>query len=318
MRYLSASALFLAAAAAPILQAQSAPPPPEPQDEVIHMDVRRVVLYATVRDSRNHYVDNLSQSDFALRLDGKPVHISGFSHADVPVAIGLVIDASGSMVDKKKEVIAAALGFIRASNPQDETFVVFFNDVITFPQQGDHEFTNSISELEKALERLNTVGQTAMYDGIYAALDQLKKSHISKKVLVVISDGADNRSMKSSAQVVRAASDSGAVVYCIGIYDRDDQEAQPSVLRRLAHDTGGESFFPIKLDEVGTVCRSIAHDIRNQYILEFTPPETANDTAYHQIQLSARVPGQGALKVRTRAGYFGPDAPNPGEQNKKK
>jgi VWFA-related protein len=276
------------------------------EESVISVDVSRVVLYVTVRDSKMGYVGNLTQQDFTVKENGRPQEIRQFSRGEVPVAVGLVIDNSQSMFNKRKEVIAAAKAFIRASNPQDEMFVVHFNEDIVFGLPEGKDFSSDQAELDKALERLTAEGQTALYDAIYKALNHLAKSNLTKKALFVISDGGDNRSKKKLQDVLKAADLSGALFYAIGIYDPMDGEANPEVLRKLAHGTGGEAFFPQSLAVISELCETIARDLRNQYMLVYAPASNPNDASYHKVEVS--VPSRRHLTVRTRTGYYGPAA----------
>ena len=279
--------------------------PPADASQTISVDVRRVVLYVTVREGRTGYVGDLTKENFVVKEDGKVQQIRQFSRDDVPVAVGLVIDNSQSMLNKRNEVVGAAKAFVAASNPGDETFVVHFNDKITFGLPADRRFSNDREELGRALERMELAGETALYDAVRAALDHLKEATLTKRALFVISDGGDNRSSTKMKDVIKAAEFSGALFYAIGIYDPHDADANPEALKRLARGTGGEAFFPATLAEVGTLCESIARDLRNQYTLVYAPPERLNDSSFHKIDVSVKDPKGRRLTVRTRTGYYG-------------
>jgi VWFA-related protein len=288
------------------------------QTLTISMDVQRVVLYVTVREGKTGYVGNLTKGNFTVREDGRPQEIHEFERADVPVAVGLVIDNSQSMLNKRQEVVAAAKAFVRASNPQDEMFVIHFSETIRFGLPNDKMFSSDHAELEVALDRMNLEGHTALYDAVQVALDHLAKSHLTKKALFVISDGGDNRSARKMDDVVKAADLSGALFYAVGIYDVLDGDANPGAIRRLAKSTGGESFFPKDLVEVSELCESIARDLRNQYMIVYAPPQRINDSAYHRIEVSVKDPQKRKLKVTSRSGYYGFAVKSPGTGKEKK
>jgi VWFA-related protein len=166
-------------------------------------------------------------------------------------------------------------------------------------------FSSDRAELDSALDRMDLFGETALYDAIQVALDHLEKAKLTKRALFVISDGGDNRSATKMKDVVRAAELSGALFYAIGIYDPMDGDANPDALKRLAHGTGGEAFFPKTVEEVRGLCESIAHDLRNQYTLVYAPPERANDSAFHRVEVSVKDPKGRKLTVRSRTGYYG-------------
>jgi VWFA-related protein len=291
---------------ATFLAAQPDAAKPTEERTSISMNVSRVVLYATVRQGKTGFVGDLTKDNFIVRDDGKVQEIKQFSRDDVPVAVGLVIDNSQSMLNKRNEVVAAGKAFVRASNPNDEVFVVHFNDNITFGLPNDRMFSSNREELDRALDKTNLEGHTALYDAIQVALDHLKNSTLTKRALFVISDGGDNRSAAKVKDVVKAADLSGALFYAIGIYDPLDGDAKPEALERLAEATGGEAFFPKNLEQIGVLCESIARDLRNQYTLVYAPPERPpNDSAYHRVEISVKDPQKRKLRVTSRSGYYG-------------
>ena len=272
----------------------------------LRLNANMVVLSATVLDRYNAPVSGLSKDDFQIYEDGKLQQIKQFSREDIPVTAGIVVDNSGSMGAKRDDVIAAALAFARSSNPQDQMFVVNFNDSVSFGLPPGEPFTDRQEELQLALSRIKTIGQTSLYDGIVAALDHVHQGSRDKKVLVLISDGGDNVSKHSLAQVLGMAKQTTAIIYAIGIFDEQDGDQNPGVLRRLAGETGGEAFFPESSKEVPTICEEIAHDIRSQYTLAYVPAIAADDGSYRTIEVRASAHGRGRLSVRTRAGYSVP------------
>jgi VWFA-related protein len=289
----------------PLALGQDAVPPPPDEHAAISMDVRRVVLYVTVREGKTGFVGDLAKENFVVKEDGQVQQIRQFTRDDVPVSVGLVIDNSQSMLNKRSEVVAAAKAFIAASNPSDETFIVHFNDKVSFGLSPDHPFSSDRAELDSAIDHMALRGETALYDAIQAALEHLKKAPVTKQALFVISDGGDNRSTTKMKDVIKAAELSGALFYAIGIYDPMDGDANPDALKKLAQGTGGEAFFPQTLAEVSGLCESIARDLRNQYTLVYAPPERINDASFHKIDVSVKDPKRRKLTVRSRSGYYG-------------
>ena len=273
---------------------------------ILKLDANMVVLSATVLNRHNTPVSGLTKDDFQVYEDGKRQQIRQFSSEDIPVTAGIVVDNSGSMGPKRDDVIAAALAYARSSNPQDQMFVVNFNDHVSFGLPPSMAFTDRQDKLQLALSRIATIGQTALYDGIVAALDHLNQGARDKKVLILISDGGDNASKHSLAQVVAMAKQTTAIIYAIGIFDEQDGDRKPGVLSRLARETGGEAFFPESSKEVTSICEGIAHDIRSQYTLMYVPAITDGDGGYRTVEVRASAHGHGHLSVRTRAGYSVP------------
>ncbi len=282
-----------------------------PGDEyTINVNVDMVVLHATAQDHKNSPVSGLDKNDFQIYEDGALQQIKYFSHEDIPVTVGLVVDNSGSMGPKRTDVVAAALAFARSSNPQDQIFVVKFNEKVSFVLPDNTPFTDNMAQLEMALSRIAATGQTALYDAVAAALEHLKKGTRDKKVLIVVSDGGDNASKHKLPEIKALIGQPDAIIYTIGIFDEQDGDRNPHVLKQLAKDTGGEAFLPESLKDVAPICERIAHDIRNQYTLAYVPTNRKRDGTYRAIQVKASVPGRGRLSVRTRTGYVAPAAPS--------
>jgi len=265
--------------------------------------VRRVVLYATVRGT-DGFVADLTRADFTVLEDGKRQELLEFMREDVPVAIGLLVDNSGSMLNKQAEVVEAAKTFVRATNPQDDIFVLHFNEELNYGLPRDVPFTSDRDLLSEALNRIRLDGRTALYSAIAEGLEHLSKSMLTKKALIVISDGGDNASQVRLDDVVKRADLSGASFFGIGIYDPQDGEADPGALRNLANRTGGESFFPERLDEVRSLCERIALTLRNQYTLSYSPRSVDSKPTYHRIEVKVNDPKKRKLTVRTRTGYY--------------
>jgi VWFA-related protein len=269
----------------------------------ISISVDEVVLHATVRNHRGIPVAGLGKNDFRISEDHVPQSIKHFSHEDIPVAVGLVIDNSGSMRPKRAEVIAAALAFAGSSNPQDQMFLVNFNEHVSFGLAPDILFTDQPDQLKVAMGTVKAGGKTALYDAVAVALEHLKKGNRDKRVLIVVSDGADNASVHNKAQMLSLATQSDAIIYALGIYEPDDPENKnPHVLRELSKASGGEAFFPEALREVLPICERIAHEIRNQYTISYVPTNQKQDGTYRTIEARAT----GGLSVTTRVGYVAP------------
>jgi len=283
------------------------PLPSRPDDKyTIKVNVDVVVLRATAQDRRNVLVSGLNKDDFQVYEDGVLQPIKYFSHEDVPVTVGLVVDNSGSMKPKRHDVIAAALAFARSSNPQDQMFVVNFNEKVSFGLPGNIAFTDQVAQLQVALSRVAADGETALYDAVAVALEHLKKGDRDKKALIVVSDGGDNASKHKLTEIMALVGQPGVIIYTIGIFDDQDADRNPGVLKRLAKETGGESFLPESLTDVTPICQRIARDIRNQYTIAYVPTNRKRDGTYRVIQVKANAAGRGPLLVRTRTGYFAP------------
>jgi VWFA-related protein len=265
--------------------------------------VNEVTLSAVVLDSRRHLVTNLAETNFAVYEDNQPQKITFFRRQDIPVSIGIVVDNSGSMRTKRAAVTKAVLNLIQASNPQDEVFVVNFND----DPYLDQDFTNQIPPLREALDRVDSRGGTALYDAVIASADHLAKgAKKEKKVLLVITDGVDNESRESLESAIRKVQDdNGPTIYTIGILgDEPGIKRARRALQSLSDQTGGVAFFPRDLMEVDEISQEVARDIRNQYTLTYKPTNPRSNGGYRKVKVEARAPGYKDLQVRTRDGYF--------------
>ncbi len=306
-RYLPLVALPLAVL---LLRGQQAPPAPAaPQENtgaIFRSDTRLVVCHTTVVDKSGHLVTDLPQSAFTVYENGVQQPIRSFKREDVPVSLGLIIDNSGSMRDKRAKVEAAALALVKASNPQDEVFVVNFNDEAFLDNPHGKDFTSDVKEMEEALTRIDSRGGTAMRDAIRMSIDHLKeKAHKDKKVLVVVTDGNDNSSVISLESLVKASQQSEVLIYSIGLLaeeERREAKRAERALNDLAVATGGESFFPKELGEVDRLAKVVAHDIRSQYTIQYTPTNQAMDGSFRAIKVAVNAPGH--LTPRTRSGYY--------------
>jgi VWFA-related protein len=278
---------------------------PEAQHDDVYIfkkEVDEVTLHATVVDDHFRPITNLDKADFTVFEDGKPQKITSFRNEDIPVALGIVIDNSGSMRDKRPQVNAAAINLVRSSNPQDKVFVVNFNEEYFL----DQDYTGSIPKLKDALERIESRGGTALYDAVVASADHLKKSgELEKKVLLVVTDGEDNASRESLEQALRRLQEqNGPTIYTIGLMSEERSKRARRALREMAEDTGGVAFFPNNLNEVEAITTQIAHDIRNQYTIGYKPTTPQSAGGYRTVKVLAKAPGYKNLQVRTRSGYY--------------
>ncbi len=292
-------------------QSGAAPPPASPGQQpssdtgtfVIRQDVDEVLLHATVVDDKQHIVTNLDRNAFTVYEDGKPQNIISFHHEDIPVAMGIVIDNSGSMREKRAKVNQAALNLVRASNSQDEVFVVNFNDEYYL----DQDFTNDLLKLKEALEKIDARGGTALYEALVASAEHLKRdARLERKVLFVVTDGEDNASRETLEQAVKQLQEeNGPSVYAIGILgDEEHPKRARRALEIIAQRTGGLAFFPATLDQVDEISRQVAHDIRNQYTIGYKPTNPRASGGFRNIRVEAKAKGHGKMVVRTKSGYY--------------
>ncbi len=299
-------AVVLAPAALVVAQQNKPAADAEDSGAVFRADTRVVDLHATVVDKSGHLITNLPREAFTVYENGVQQEIRSFKREDVPVSMGLIIDNSGSMRDKRAKVEAAALALVKDSNPQDEVFVVNFNDEAFNDLPHGKDFTSDIKEMEEALTRIDSRGGTAMRDAIRMSIDHLKeKAHKDKKVLVVVTDGNDNSSLVTLENLVRASQQSGVLIYSVGLLSEEEhREAKRAerALNALAEATGGEAFFPKDVSEVERIAHTVAHNIRNQYSIVYTPSNQTMDGTFRQIKVVVKAPGNPT--VRTRSGYY--------------
>jgi Ca-activated chloride channel family protein len=271
-------------------------------------DTRLVVLHASVADNKGRLLTNLKQSAFKVYENDIEQPIKRFLREDIPVSLALVVDNSGSMRDKRKKVEAAALALVKASNPRDEVTIVNFNDEAF----QDVPFTNDIKKMEEGLSRLDSRGGTAMRDAISMSIDyMMEKGKHDKKVILVITDGNDTASTLTLEKLVAKARQSEVLLYMVGLLTEEDRrEAKKAVraLDTLAQASGGSSTYPKEMADVEKVALDIAAEIRNQYLITYTPTAQALDGSFRRIKVAVNAPGRPV--ARTRSGYFAsPDQP---------
>jgi Ca-activated chloride channel family protein len=269
---------------------------------VFSTDTRLVPLSVTVQDRTGHLVTNLPQSAFQIFENGALQAIKMFKREDVEISLGLIIDNSGSMRDKRKQVASAALDLVKDSNPHDEVFIVNFNDEAFL----DSDFTSDTSKMEQALGKIDSRGGTAMRDAIRMSIDHLKAgAKKDKKVLLVVTDGNDNASIINLENLVKEAQNSGVLIYAIGLLTEEERaEAKKAkrALDMLTEATGGESFYPKGVDDVDRIAHQVAHDLRNQYSIAYSPSNQKLDGTYRQIKVTVNGPNKPV--ARTRSGYY--------------
>jgi len=277
----------------------------------MHEDVDEVLLICAVVDEKGRLVTDLSRGDWRVWEDDVPQITTSFLHQDQPVSLGILIDNSGSMLDKRAAVNAAALNLLKASNPLDSTFIVNFSDR-SFLDQG---FTSDIAALDRGLSRFDSKGTTAMYDAVAVSADELANhGKLPKQVLLVITDGADNASRIDLEQAIRRVQKlGGPVVYTIGLlFDSEKGEAKRArlELQKLSDETGGIAYFPRTLQDVDPIAVEVARDIRDQYTLGYRSSNAASLGGFRVVHVEAVAPKHGKMIVRTRKGYY-PSKPAP-------
>lgn len=300
----------VAALAVPVFLAGQEKPPVQAgakqeaeQDAVFSSDTRLVPLNVTVTEKSGHLVTNLPQSAFTVLENGLPQAIKIFKSEDVPVSIGLIIDNSGSMRDKRQAVESATLTLVKSSNPQDEAFVVNFNDEAYLDTP---DLTSDIKVLEQALTKINAKGGTAMRDALRMSMEELrKKAKRDKKVLLIVTDGNDNASTETLEAVVRDAQQSDVLIYAIGLLSQEERKearAAKRALDLLVTSTGGQVFYPNSVTEVEGIAKEVARDIRSQYTIAYTPSNSVLDGTFRSIKVVVK--GRNNPIARTRMGYY--------------
>jgi len=300
---LAAVSLFLCLRVpAPLLV--SAQQPSSDDDYRLRVETDLVVLHATITDKDSRPVTDLTQDAFRVFEDKVEQKIKIFKREDIPVSVGILVDNSGSMRDKRKGVNAAALKFVQSSHPLDEVFIVNFNEEAFL----DADFTDSIPLLEEGLEKIDARGGTALYDAVDMSLAHMKeRATLDKKVLIAITDGEDNASRISLEQIVQAVERANVMIYTVGLLSgensRSDRRSKRA-LEEISKASGGAVFFPKDPGDVLSVANAIADDIRNQYVIAYTPSNLEKDGSFRRVEIKVNAPRRGRLYVRTRTGYY--------------
>jgi VWFA-related protein len=273
------------------------------QEATFRTDSRLVVLNVSVFDQGGKVVRDLAKSAFTVFENGEQQTLTVFRQEDVPISLGLIIDTSASMTDKRDRVASAALAMVKASNPDDEVFIINFNESAVLAK----DFTNNLKDLENALRNLDAKGETAMRDALRLGIEHhLHHAHRDKKVLLVVTDGEDNSSVETQAHLVQVAQQNDVIIYAVGLLGAEEPasaERARKQLNELTQQTGGRAWFPNDVAEIANITPEIAHEIRNQYILAYTPTNLAADGSFRKIRVDVDVPG---VLVRTRTGYYAP------------
>ncbi len=293
-------------AAATVIFAGPQPPP------AFRSDADLVICHARVLDKTNRPVLDLDKGAFTVYEDGKPQEIRVFAHEDVPVSLGLVIDNSAGMADKRARVAAAGLAIVETLNPRDETFVVNFNEQAYLDLPDNEAFTHDPAEVKQALGRRDARGNSCVRDAVAKALAFLDhKANNPKKVLIVVTNGRDTGSSFTERELLQAVEQSDTLVYVIGLINSSNCGEQLAATRRALHQlaevTGAEAFFPKTADQVDSIARQIARAIRDQYVIGFRPTDQAATEGFHSIRIA--VTARERMVVQTRTGYYRPKPP---------
>ena len=273
------------------------------QEFKIRADVELVLLDVSVKNPAGGYVTGLTKDQFQIYENGVAQKITEFAAADAPVAVGLVMDDSGSMERRRSSLNEAGVAFVQASNPQDQIFVVNFNDKVRSGLPQSTPFTDDVNLLRAALSIDKPEGRTALYDAIAFALKHLEAGRRDKKTLVIVSDGGDNCSTHKLRDVMRLIEESATTIYTVGLFDAEDPERNAGVLKRIASLSGGECFLPGELEPVLPISQKIARDIRSRYTIGYLPVRTSDKGAERKIRVVASSPDHKKLIVRTRTAY---------------
>ena len=269
----------------------------------IRSDVRLVLLDVSVKDHDGNFVSGLTKNNFAVFEDGRRQQIAVFSGNDLPVTVGILVDESSSMRPKRAEVLTAAETFIKASNTQDQMFVLNFNDRVTPGLPPSAPFSDNIQQLRAALQRGIPQGKTALYDAIVDGLKQLQVGRRERKALIVISDGGDNASQSNRREMLDMVESSAAALYVIGVSDPEDSDRNPGVLKEMAKISGGLAYFPPGPSGVVPACEGIARDMRARYTVGYNPPAPGRSKSVRHVRVVVSGPDGAHLIAHTRSTY---------------
>jgi Ca-activated chloride channel family protein len=300
----------------------SSPRTPQRKSSTFGVDVDLVVNYTSVFDKAGHFISGLKQNNFKVFEDGIEQQISFFAQEDIPVSMGFLLDLSGSMRGERKSEQSkkAAEAFLQASNPQDEMFMIGFNDEVELLQ----DYTSDVDEIKDALDNTSIMGSTALYDAIYLGVDKAHDGRRQKKAVVLITDGEDRASYYTENQLLSKAQESDVQIFCVGILDapvkekglfgrtsKSPSEKAKDFLLKVSEETGGKAFFPAKADEIPGIVTEIANDIRRQYSIGYASTNNAHDGAWRKIKIEVKADNVSNDRVRYRRGYYAPKSQNP-------
>jgi len=300
MRALVVAGLLVTAA---VLHAQDPPPSPTP---VFRTESDLVVLHVNVFDGNSDAVPNLPQAAFTVTEDNRPQTITFFSNEDVPVAVGLILDNSTSMLTRRNMVLAGAQAFAETSHPEDELFTIVFNEHVRHGLPPEAPFTQSRPMLQASINRFPPGGMTALHDAVIAGLEHLHEASHQKRVLVVLSDGEDNASQHSEEDMLQRAARSDALIYTVSTAQLSHGVGKPRLLKKLAEASGGAAYDPRNERDVVEAFTEIAENIRRGYSIGYSPTNTAHDGKLRRVKVQVRAPGLKNPKVRARDGYLAP------------
>jgi Ca-activated chloride channel family protein len=281
----------------------SAPAQLTEQAPVLSVETNLVTLAVTVVDRKGEFVAGLRPEEFTVYDDGEPRPIEFFTTEDLPATIGLVIDSSGSMRGRREQITAAAMAFTALTHPLDELFTVNFNETVWPGLPPTVTFTADRERFRAALANAPARGMSAVYDAIDSALAHIQQGTLDRKALIIVSDGGDNASARSFDHVLERARRSTAILYGVNLFDADDHDARPRVLRRLAHATGGKTFTPRRASEVVQSFEQIARELRSGYTIGIQPPDAAKE-GFRSLRVLVNAGDGRQLVARTRAGYY--------------
>lgn len=274
---------------------------------ILRMNVDLVLVPVTVTDPMNRLVTGLEQEDFKIYENNNEQHIKSFSSEDAPVSIGIIFDLSGSMTSKLMRARESILQFIKTANPQDEFFVIGFNDRPELIE----DFTSSIDEIQGRLATVRSGHRTALLDAIYYGVDKMKDARHERKALLVVSDGGDNRSRYTEGEVRAQVRESDVEIYSIGIFDpyaaTPEERTGPLLLNEICEETGGRMFRVDDLSEMSDIAEKISTELRNQYVIGYTPKDLHRDGKWRKVKVKLNPPqGLPPLTVHARTGYYAP------------
>ena len=287
------------------------PEPGRPQQPAFRAGVDLVSLNVTVIDGTQHYITSLTQQDFLVYEDGVKQELTFFNRANLPIALSILLDSSASMEDKLATAQDAAIGFAKRLRREDSAQVIDFDSRVQIIQG----FTSSVPDLENAIRRTNAGGSTSLYNAIYIALKELKKTRaassedVRRQAIVVLSDGEDTSSLVSFEEVLELAKRSETAIYAIGIRSREVGQMTKGfseadfVLRQLSQETGGRVFFARQISELANIYGQIADELSSQYTIGYTSKNPKRDGAYRRLIVRVNQPNSTA---RTKQGYYGP------------
>ncbi|MGD0890404.1 MAG: VWA domain-containing protein [Terracidiphilus sp.] len=273
----------------------------------IRMNVDMVLVPVTITDPMNRLVTGLEQEDFSVAENGSPQKIISFASEDAPVTIGIIFDLSGSMTSKLVRARESILQFIKTANPQDEFFVIGFNDRPELIE----DFTNSVEDIQARLATVRSGHRTALLDAIYYGLAKMRDARHERKALLVVSDGGDNRSRYTEGEVRSQVREADVEIYSIGIFDpyaaTPEERTGPALLDELSEETGGRLFRVDDIAEMGDIAEKISTELRNQYMIGYRPKDLARDGKWRKVKVKVNPPpGLPPLTVHARTGYYAP------------